>query len=438
MADTYYFDRWGNYLGNSYSSASKYIVPIAKPLAISGGNYSMSVAGYNNPKSIYYVYSSSGVRRKGYIAVSGEIDPMFLLEAGSDAVKQGYGFPGQANLYIANLGQASAGGNMPTVGTGGTTGTGTGNWDGNGKFHRNLKLTTPFMSGADIRSIQGLLGVSSDGIFGPATSSAVKGFQSKNGLTSDGIIGCKTACKMRSDWAQPYCTCSTPSTPSSGGGPTGGGSAGPVSPPPTPPPPPPPPKPQPPYKLPKYQPASTGDISMLPYSFSDMAMAVYDIFNAYELSMIAHNRYFETIQPSYSVVSNMIATLKSLDSTKSLIDTLVIDQTLANNIYDILQTYAYGILKPTSLTDKKRLYSANKIATTNPAFNRRAVGAKFISSDTQLPIGTTNYNVSIIQRRMQGTSASLYPIKLTTPIYSGEQVWLRWQSAQGVVNFKFL
>ena len=47
-------------------------------------------------------------------------------------------------------------------------------------------------TGQDVKIIQEALGLKADGIYGPATEKAVKGFQSKNGLVADGIAGPKT------------------------------------------------------------------------------------------------------------------------------------------------------------------------------------------------------------------------------------------------------
>lgn len=46
--------------------------------------------------------------------------------------------------------------------------------------------------GADVSTLQKLLGVTVDGIFGPKTEAAVKEFQKKKGLDVDGIVGPKT------------------------------------------------------------------------------------------------------------------------------------------------------------------------------------------------------------------------------------------------------
>ena len=46
--------------------------------------------------------------------------------------------------------------------------------------------------GEDVKILQTKLGISADGIFGPATEAAVIKFQSEHGLTQDGIVGAHT------------------------------------------------------------------------------------------------------------------------------------------------------------------------------------------------------------------------------------------------------
>jgi hypothetical protein len=54
------------------------------------------------------------------------------------------------------------------------------------------KLLKRGSSGSLVVSLQSALGISADGIFGPATKRAVKRFQRRNGLVVDGIAGPQT------------------------------------------------------------------------------------------------------------------------------------------------------------------------------------------------------------------------------------------------------
>lgn len=64
------------------------------------------------------------------------------------------------------------------------------------KPDRLLKLKSPMMRGADIREVQKLIGVKTDGIFGPITEKAVLAFQKTNGIKQDGIVGPITRSKL--------------------------------------------------------------------------------------------------------------------------------------------------------------------------------------------------------------------------------------------------
>ncbi len=66
---------------------------------------------------------------------------------------------------------------------------------------RSTKRTSTTFSGtvkqgAIVRQIQRKVGVSADGVFGPATRSAVKRYQSRHGLGADGVVGPRTGSKM--------------------------------------------------------------------------------------------------------------------------------------------------------------------------------------------------------------------------------------------------
>lgn len=50
--------------------------------------------------------------------------------------------------------------------------------------------------GAEVKTLQSLLKVTSDGIFGQKTKAAVIAFQKANGLVADGIVGKKTWAKL--------------------------------------------------------------------------------------------------------------------------------------------------------------------------------------------------------------------------------------------------
>jgi hypothetical protein len=47
----------------------------------------------------------------------------------------------------------------------------------------------PVVRGGGVRSLQRVLGLPADGVFGPNTESAVKRFQRRHGLTADGVVG---------------------------------------------------------------------------------------------------------------------------------------------------------------------------------------------------------------------------------------------------------
>jgi peptidoglycan hydrolase-like protein with peptidoglycan-binding domain len=66
-------------------------------------------------------------------------------------------------------------------------------------YTRLLKVTTPFLHGADVEHVQDVTGVPEahqDSKYGPETADHVKAFQSHHGLHVDGIVGPDTARAM--------------------------------------------------------------------------------------------------------------------------------------------------------------------------------------------------------------------------------------------------
>lgn len=63
---------------------------------------------------------------------------------------------------------------------------------------RTLRLSSPYMRGSDVRTLQRMLNALGyrcgypDGLYGNKTMAAVKSFQRRNGLTADGVFGWRT------------------------------------------------------------------------------------------------------------------------------------------------------------------------------------------------------------------------------------------------------
>lgn len=63
-------------------------------------------------------------------------------------------------------------------------------------YHRELLLARPYMSGDDVKKVQGKVGAHVDGVYGPNTEGDVKIYQGHHGLQQDGVVGPITAEKM--------------------------------------------------------------------------------------------------------------------------------------------------------------------------------------------------------------------------------------------------
>lgn len=61
---------------------------------------------------------------------------------------------------------------------------------------RTLRLSTPRMTGEDVRVVQGVVGVDQDGVLGPDTARAVVAWQAAHGLVADGVVGPATWAAM--------------------------------------------------------------------------------------------------------------------------------------------------------------------------------------------------------------------------------------------------
>lgn len=70
---------------------------------------------------------------------------------------------------------------------------------------RNLKVTSPYMTGTDVQIWQRQMRtrgweIAVDGVYGPASQAVAVAFQRQKGLQADGIVGCRT---WEAAWTEP-------------------------------------------------------------------------------------------------------------------------------------------------------------------------------------------------------------------------------------------
>ena len=275
------------------------------------------------------------------------------------------------------------------------------------------------MAGGDVTWVQQRFTMSPTGLFDQLTINAVKNFQKLNGLTQDGIVGPKTACKLGM-------TCLNCGTAPTGGGTTGGGGTSPTSSP-TPTPTPIPPKPEPPYKLPQYVPAVSEVTNYNPVSTSDLWWAEWGVFNAYELALVSHNEYFETLQPDYNVIRNMAAVLAGTDEKQFLIDDQAITEFATPDITQDLAMLAFGTAQPVVDSNSSVLYTAVRNELEDLTKKARLFGVKFLHDLISINIDNKGpYMISYISKRIsQQSSYATAPIKLTATA-SQSNISLTW------------
>ncbi len=118
----------------------------------------------------------------------------------------------EARAYLANRPTVSG------VGSGGNPGGGSGGSGTATPGSRLLTLTTPHLTGPDVRQLQAELAkwglpLAPDGVFGPTTQQAVAQFQRGQGLVADGIVGPQTWARLQQNPTPPPAPPASPSTP---------------------------------------------------------------------------------------------------------------------------------------------------------------------------------------------------------------------------------